>query len=197
MICACALGQAYGDSGLERWVDRAADLAEAFARKAEGSKGHFQLAQPLSPFNVCFWWVPHQLRPYKPDKATAAEKALLSKVETILPLHCILFCIASSIMHFQLAQPFHPTGSASGGCYITCSPTDRIRHLLLSMVILSHLLNLSYFSLCNRLPCGYGFLQSNACLPSGTFTTTSEQPSRHLQGSTTASDTQQAVSSAF
>ncbi len=41
MICACALGQAYGDSGLERWVDRSADLAEAFARKAEGSKGAF------------------------------------------------------------------------------------------------------------------------------------------------------------
>ena len=72
--------QAYGDAGLERWVDRSAELAEACARKVEGSQGAFQLVMKESPFNVCFWWVPHQLRPYRPDQASAADKAQLSKV---------------------------------------------------------------------------------------------------------------------
>ena len=72
--------QAYGDAGLERWVDRSAELAEAFARKVEGSQGAFQLVMKEAPFNTCFWWVPCQLRPYRPNQASAADKALLSKV---------------------------------------------------------------------------------------------------------------------
>lgn len=77
---AIILMQAYGDAGLERWVDRSTELAEAFARKIEGSKGAFQLVMQEAPFNVCFWWVPPQLRPFRPDQASAADKALLSKV---------------------------------------------------------------------------------------------------------------------
>ena len=50
---AIILMQAYGDAGLERWVDRSAELAEAFARKIEGSKGAFQLVMQEAPFNVC------------------------------------------------------------------------------------------------------------------------------------------------
>ncbi len=72
--------QAYGDAGLERWVDRSAELAASFARKVEGSQGAFQLVMQEAPFNVCFWWVPPQLRPYRPAQASAADKALLSKV---------------------------------------------------------------------------------------------------------------------
>ena len=73
-------GQAYGDRGLERWVDRSAELAEAFEQRIVNSKGAFQLVLPRLPFNVCFWWVPQQLRPYKPDEASVADRALLSKV---------------------------------------------------------------------------------------------------------------------
>ena len=76
----CFLGQAYGDAGLERWVDTSAELAQAFARKVEGSQGAFQLVMAEAPFNVCFWWMPHRLRPYRPDQASAADKVLLSKV---------------------------------------------------------------------------------------------------------------------
>ena len=72
--------QAYGDAGLERWVDRSAELARAFAEMVEGSQGAFQLVMHEAPFNVCFWWVPRQLRPYRPDQASAADRALLSKV---------------------------------------------------------------------------------------------------------------------
>ena len=81
-------GQAYGDKGLERWVDRSAELAEAFEQKILNSKGAFQLVLPRSPFNVCFWWVPQQLRPYKPDVASAPDRAFLSKVipSFLLPL---------------------------------------------------------------------------------------------------------------
>ena len=75
-----SLGQAYGDAGLETWVDTSAELAQAFARKVEGSRGAFQLVMAEAPFNVCFWWVPHCLRPYRADQASAADKALLSKV---------------------------------------------------------------------------------------------------------------------
>lgn len=73
-------GQAYGDRGLERWVDRSAELAEAFEQRIVTSKGAFQLVLPRSPLNVCFWWVPQVLRPYKPDEASVADRALLSKV---------------------------------------------------------------------------------------------------------------------
>ena len=72
--------QAYGDAGFERWVDRADELAQACERKIEESGGALQLVQRRAPFNVCFWWVPAQLRPYEPEQATPAAKALLSKV---------------------------------------------------------------------------------------------------------------------
>ena len=70
-------------------MDRSAELAEAFEQSILNSKGAFQLVLPKSPFNVCFWWVPQQLRPYKPDMASAADRALLSKVipTFLLPLN--------------------------------------------------------------------------------------------------------------
>lgn len=66
-------------------MDRSAELARAFAEKVEGSQGAFQLVMQEAPFNVCFWWVPRQLRPYRPDQASAADRALLSKVVVCLP----------------------------------------------------------------------------------------------------------------
>ena len=72
--------QAYGDAGFERWVDRADELAQACEKRIEESGGALQLVQRRAPFNVCFWWVPAQLRPYMPEQATPAAKALLSKV---------------------------------------------------------------------------------------------------------------------
>ena len=71
-------------------MDRSAELAEAFEQRIENSKGAFQLVLPRLPFNVCFWWMPQQLRPYKPDEASVADRALLSKViqpTFLLPLN--------------------------------------------------------------------------------------------------------------
>ena len=72
--------QAYGDAGFERWVDRADELAQACEKKIFESGGALQLVQRRAPFNVCFWWVPAQLRPYMPEQASPAAKALLAKV---------------------------------------------------------------------------------------------------------------------
>ena len=81
--------QAYGDAGFERWVDRADELAQACEKRIKESGGALQLVQRRAPFNVCFWWVPAQLRPYMPEQATPAAKALLSKVG---PAPCTLPC---------------------------------------------------------------------------------------------------------
>ena len=79
-ILAGAGVQAYGDAGFERWVDRADELAQACEIRSKESGGALQLVQRRAPFNVCFWWVPAQLRPYTPEQATPAAKDLLSKV---------------------------------------------------------------------------------------------------------------------
>lgn len=92
-------GQAYGDRGLERWVDRSAESAEAFEQSILNSKGAFQLVLPRSPFNVCFWWVPQQLRPYKPDVASVADRALLSKV---IPNFLLVLKLPNSVHEMRL-----------------------------------------------------------------------------------------------
>ena len=61
-------------------MDRADELAQACEERIKESGGALQLVQRRAPFNVCFWWVPAQLRPYMPEQATPAAKALLSKV---------------------------------------------------------------------------------------------------------------------
>ena len=61
-------------------VDRADELAQACEIRIKESGGALQLVQRRAPFNVCFWWVPAQLRPYTPEQATPAAKDLLSKV---------------------------------------------------------------------------------------------------------------------
>lgn len=59
----------HGAAGFGARIDRAYDRArELEARVVDDPR--FALAVPANPFNVCFWWIPPQLRPFDLDAAT-------------------------------------------------------------------------------------------------------------------------------
>jgi len=61
-------------------VDRNIALAQHWAEKIAASGGAFQLVQPRSFANVCFWWLPAGLRPLDAAAAPPAALAALAKV---------------------------------------------------------------------------------------------------------------------
>ncbi len=74
-------------------------------------------------------------------------------------------------MHSSLHSHSTLQVCASGGCQISCSPTDRIRHMLLSKVILSHPSEFELFlQFAMAFHADIDFYNSNARLPFGALT---------------------------
>ena len=72
--------QALGDAGLEARVDRNIALAAHVEARVLASGGAFQMVLPRSFANVCFWWLPRDLRPFDPALASPQQLAALGKV---------------------------------------------------------------------------------------------------------------------
>ena len=74
---------AFGDSGFEERVDRSAALCQYWAQKVEGDP-RFKMAVPLVLFNVCFWYLPTDLRSFDPSKCTPEDHAKLQKIAPLI-----------------------------------------------------------------------------------------------------------------
>lgn len=74
--------QGYGDRGYEARLDHAMNLAQYFEQKIVRDGNAFVLVHPRSFTNVCFWWVPPGMRPFKFEGATEQHKADLGMVST-------------------------------------------------------------------------------------------------------------------
>jgi len=73
--------KAKGDDGLQRTVDHCFALATFMAEEMKNdASGAWELAFEPSCSNVCFWYVPKKLRPFKFAAASAEKVALLQKV---------------------------------------------------------------------------------------------------------------------
>lgn len=73
-----------GDHGMEGIVDGTISMAEAFEELVLGSAGKFQLVQPRTYANVCFWYIPPSLRPFRREKATAADMEQLGRITSLI-----------------------------------------------------------------------------------------------------------------
>lgn len=74
---------ALGDFGFEERVDRSAALCQYLAHKVEGDP-RFKMAVPLVLFNVCFWYLPTDMRSCDPSKCTLEEHAKLHKIAPLI-----------------------------------------------------------------------------------------------------------------
>ena len=74
---------ALGDSGFEERVDRSAALCQYWAQKVEGDP-RFKMAVPLVLLNVCFWYIPTDMRNFDPSKCTPEEHAKLHKIAPLI-----------------------------------------------------------------------------------------------------------------
>ena len=74
---------ALGDSGFEERVNRSAALCQYWAQKVKDDP-RFKMAVPLVLFNVCFWYLPADLRSCDPSKCTPEEHAKLHKLAPLI-----------------------------------------------------------------------------------------------------------------
>ena len=73
-----------GDLGMEKIVDDTISMAAAFEELILGSEGKFQLVQPRTYANVCFWYIPRSLRPFRIENASAADMEQIGSVTSLL-----------------------------------------------------------------------------------------------------------------
>jgi len=68
--------KAYGDEGFERRVNHAFDQASHCVQICENSQGVFKLAHHPQSLNICFWYVPKELRsqPASPETDQKLDK---------------------------------------------------------------------------------------------------------------------------
>lgn len=79
------LWKSIGDEGMSATVDQCFHLASFLASKIrEDSSGAWQLVYEPSCSNVCFWYIPERLRPFKWETATEEQKAELNKVAPLM-----------------------------------------------------------------------------------------------------------------
>eukprot|EP00667_Euglena_gracilis_P005818 EG_transcript_5857 len=74
---------AVGDVGLAARVDRSIALCQYWAQRVEGDP-RFRLAVPLVLLNVCFWWLPANLRHFDPEHSSQAERDALGRVAPLI-----------------------------------------------------------------------------------------------------------------
>eukprot|EP00927_Polykrikos_kofoidii_P028455 TRINITY_DN24839_c0_g2_i1.p1 TRINITY_DN24839_c0_g2~~TRINITY_DN24839_c0_g2_i1.p1 ORF type:complete len:556 (+),score=66.27 TRINITY_DN24839_c0_g2_i1:46-1668(+) len=74
-----------GDVGFAKTVDRCFEVAAYMAAKMRGdSTGAWQLVYEPSCSNVCFWYVPKQLRPFEFSTATKEQTAWLHRLAPLI-----------------------------------------------------------------------------------------------------------------
>mmetsp|Transcript_18208 Transcript_18208/g.50698 ORF Transcript_18208/g.50698 Transcript_18208/m.50698 type:complete len:576 (+) Transcript_18208:39-1766(+) len=81
------LWKAKGDVGMQRTVDHCFALAAFMAerlREASTSNGAWELVYEPSCSNVCFWYVPERMRPFKWESATQEQKDEIHKVAPLM-----------------------------------------------------------------------------------------------------------------
>merc|ERR1719401_1033120 len=75
------LWKSKGDAGMRRTVDRCCELAGFLADRIRSDPhGEWQLVYEPSCSNVCFWYVPEKLRPFRWDNSTEEQRADLHEV---------------------------------------------------------------------------------------------------------------------
>lgn len=78
MLKVWMMWKAQGDAGMARTVDHCFNLAACFAKTIrDDPSGQWELAYEPSCTNVCFWYVPPQLRPFKFATASQAQRDAL------------------------------------------------------------------------------------------------------------------------
>jgi len=76
--------KANGDAGMRKTVDHCFDLASFMAEKIRYDRsGAWQLTYEPSCSNVCFWYVPEALRPFRWETATQEQ---IDKINQVAPL---------------------------------------------------------------------------------------------------------------
>jgi len=79
------LWKAKGDEGMRRTIDRSFQLAALMADTMRSdTSGAWELAYEPSCTNVCFWYVPRRLRPFKWESATKEQIAEMQKVAPLM-----------------------------------------------------------------------------------------------------------------
>lgn len=93
-----ACTQAHGDAGYAAKVDHSFKLAIHFERAINDSSGSFVLVRARSFVNVCFWWIPANLRPFCVRSAAQHQLDLLDTVRQCC-LHCCFQPACAQISH--------------------------------------------------------------------------------------------------
>merc|ERR1712107_936639 len=81
------LWKAKGDEGMRRNIDRCFALAARMADAMRSdSSGAWELVYEPSCANVCFWYVPKRLRPFKWEAATQEQVQEIGKVAPLIKM---------------------------------------------------------------------------------------------------------------